>query len=174
MDTTDRIIKEARRIVRLCQSRDPFRIADDLGIHVLYENGFTKLKGMYQIIARNRFIILNANLCERDQRTVCAHEIGHDRFHRDWAKSGALQDFMFHDMSLRPEREANIFAAEVLIDDDAILQAAGYGYSIEMIAAELQADTNLVLIKLDGLARQGYKTRAPYKPRSDFLVETSV
>jgi len=81
---------------------------------------------------------------------------------------------MFHDMSLRPEREANIFAAEVLIDDDAILQAAGYGYSIEMIAAELQADTNLVLIKLDGLARQGYKTRAPYKPRSDFLVETSV
>ena len=166
---TDRIIKEARRIVRLCQTRDPFRIAGELGIHVLYDNGFVKLKGMYMVIERNRFIILNGNLNKRDLKTVCTHEIGHDRFHRDWAKSKALQDFMYHDMSLRPEREANIFAAEVLIDDEDLLEAARHGYSADMIARELQVDENLVLIKLDWLRQQGYNIHVPYRPRSDFL-----
>ena len=102
-------------------------------------------------------------------KTICAHEIGHDRFHRDFAKSGALQDFMFHDMSLKPEREANIFAAELLIDTGAILEAAENGYSIDEIAGELHADVNLVLIKLDELRKQGYDVRAPFRPNSDFL-----
>jgi len=163
------IYSEAQRIVKLCGTRDPFKIAAELGIFVMFENGFTELKGMYKIIERNRFIFLNANLDELELKTICAHEIGHDRFHRDFAKSGALQDFMHHDMSLKPEREANIFAAELLINDTSILDAAQNGYSIDEIAADLHADVNLVLIKLDEMRMRGYEVSAPYRPRSDFL-----
>ena len=56
-----------------------------------------------------------------------------------------------------------------MIDDAGILEMANDGYSVEAIAGELEADVNLVLIKLEELNRQGYDVRAPYRARSDFL-----
>ena len=165
----DYIHKEAQRIVRMCGTRDPFRIARDLGIHVQYDYDFTDLKGMYIIIKRSRFIFLNGNIDERVQKTVVAHEIGHDRFHRHFAISKALQEFMLYDMASRPEYEANIFASDLQIDDNDILQFAKGEYDIVNIAGELQVDINLVLIKVDEMRKRGFEVQAPYRPQSDFL-----
>lgn len=166
---SDYIHKEAKRLVRLCGTRDPFQIANELGIHVIYDNKFTALKGMYKVIQRSRFIFINGNLNRRDRRTVCAHELGHDRFHRQFAKTNALQEFMLYDMRSRPEYEANIFASELLIDSDDIFSMLDYEYDIYQIAEKLNEDMNLVLIKIDELRKQGYDVRAPYRPQSDFL-----
>lgn len=165
----DYIHQEARRIVRQYGTRDPIRIAKRMGIHVIYDNDFTTLKGMYQIIKRSRFIILNGNLSDYDRKTVCAHEIGHDRFHRHLARAGALQEFQLYDMRLRPEYEANIFAADLLIDDEEVMSFTGYDYDTVMLAGELGVDINILLIKLDEMRRQGYDVSAPYRPQSDFL-----
>lgn len=44
-------------LVKRCDTRDPFRIAKELGITVLDDcDNFGPLKGMYRIIKRNRFI----------------------------------------------------------------------------------------------------------------------
>jgi Zn-dependent peptidase ImmA (M78 family) len=163
------IYNEACRIVRLSESRDPLKIARDIGIHVTYENSFSSLKGMYTLIRKNRFIILNGNIDDRLQKMVCAHEIGHDRFHRHLAKGGALQEFVLYDMRVRPEYEANLFAADLLIDDNDILELIKNEYDVIQIAAELETDINLALIKIDGLRQRGYDVRAPYRPQSDFL-----
>lgn len=163
------IHKEARRIVRRCGTRNPFRIADDLGIEVIINNDFNELKGMYKIIHRCRFIFINGNLRERDRRTVCAHEIGHDRFHRDLATTDALQHFKMYDMSSKPEYEANIFAAELLIDEDSLFELFKYEYDLNHIARALEVDFNLLLIKTDELRKQDYEVRVPYRPQSDFL-----
>jgi len=163
------IHKEARRLVRWCGTRDPFQIAKELGIHVLHDYDFKALKGMYKIIKRSRFIIINGNLNLRDQRTICAHEIGHDRFHRHFAKTAVLQEFMLYDMRNRPEYEANIFAGELLIDDNAIFSLIEDERDIYQMAGELDADMNLVLIKIDELRKRGFDVRAPYRPQSDFL-----
>lgn len=163
------IHREARRIVRMCETRDPFRIARDLGIHVEYNYDFSELKGMYMIIKRSRFIILNGNLDKSVQKTVISHEIGHDRFHRHFAKSKALQEFMLYDMAGRPEYEANIFASDLLIDDSDIISLTKDDYDIVHIAGELQVDINLVLIKVDEMWKRGYNVQAPYRPQSDFL-----
>ena len=168
---SDHIKKEARRLIRQCETRDPFRIADELGIHVLFNNDFNSLKGMYKVIQRSRFIFINGNLSERDQRTVCAHELGHDRLHMEYAKSTAFQEFMLYDMRTRPEYEANIFAGELLIDDDDIFSMIKNEYDIYQIAGELDADMNLVLIKIDELRRQGHDVRAPYRPNSDIFKD---
>ena len=165
----DYLHKEAKRIVNRCGTRDPLKIASDLGIHVIFDNDFATLKGMYVIIKRSRFIIINGNLNERDINTVCAHEIGHDRFHRALAKSGALQELMLYDMKRRPEYEANIFASDILIDDFEILELIEYDYDMVQIARELGVDLNLVLIKIDALQSQGYGFRVPYRPPADFL-----
>lgn len=74
------------RLVRRFQTRDPFEIAQGLGI-VVYDDceGFGDLKGMYSVVKKQRSIFINKRLDERTARIVCAHEIGHDQLHRDIA-----------------------------------------------------------------------------------------
>jgi len=163
------IQEEARRLVRRHGTRDPFVIAKELGIHVIFDYDFKALKGMYKVIQRSRFIFINGNMNSRDKKTVCAHELGHDRFHQHFAKSGVLQEFMLYDMRTRPEYEANIFASELLIDDNEILALVKEEPDICYIARELGEDINLVLIKIDELRKRGYDLRVPYRPQSDFL-----
>ena len=165
----DYIHKEARRIARACGTRDPFKIARQMGIHLEFDKNFTDLKGMYMIIKRSRFIIINDNLPIRVKKLVCSHEIGHDRFHQHLAKSKALQEFMIYDMQSRSEYEANIFAADLMIDDDEILSLIYDEYDICHIAGELNVDINLVLIKVAELRKRGHELREIDRPRSDFL-----
>lgn len=46
-------------LVQRYGTRDPFQIARELGITVLFCDGFGSLKGMYRVIKRNRYIFLN-------------------------------------------------------------------------------------------------------------------
>lgn len=156
-------------LVRRFGTRDPFRIAQELGIEVLFYDDFGPLKGMYRVIKRNRFIFINKGLSSRMQRIVCAHELGHDQLHRSLAKGNALQEFMLYDMTTKPEYEANIVAAEILLDTDEILECIyEYGYTSEQIARAMHTDINLVALKIAHLAETGYDLRR-IEHRSDFL-----
>ena len=86
--------KVGNDLVNRLGTRDPFRIAHELGIEVLFCEDFGPLKGMYRVIKRNRFIFINKDLSPRMQTIVCAHEIGHDQLHRSMAKNDAIQEFM--------------------------------------------------------------------------------
>ena len=156
-------------LVRRCGTRDPFRIAQELGIEVLFCEDFGPLKGMYRVIKRNRFIFINKDLSPRMQRIVCAHELGHDQLHRYLAKGNALQEFMLYDMATKPEYEANIVAAEILLDTDELLEYVyHYGYTSEQIARAMHTDINLVALKIAHLAETGHDLRR-IEHRSDFL-----
>ena len=156
-------------LVRRCGTRDPFRIAQELGIEVLFCDDFGPLKGMYRVIKRNRFIFINKDLSPRMQRIVCAHELGHDQLHRYLAKGNALQEFMLYDMATKPEYEANIVAAEILLDTDELLEYVyEYGYTSEQIARAMHTDINLVALKTAHLAETGHELRR-IDHRSDFL-----
>lgn len=163
------IKEEVNRLVRQHGTRDPFLIAKELGIHVIFNYDFKDLKGMYKVIQRSRFIFINGNMSRRDQKTVCAHELGHDRLHRHFAKSSVLQEFMLYDMKARPEYEANIFASELLINDYDILELVKEEQDVNYIAGNLGEDIDLVLIKIDELRKRGYNFRVPYRPQSNFL-----
>lgn len=156
-------------LVRRCGTRDPFCIAKELGIEVLFCSDFGPLKGMYRVIKRNRFIFINEDLSPQMQRIVCAHELGHDRLHRNLAKGNALQEFMLYDMATKPEYEANIVAAEILLDTDKVLEYIyQYGYTSEQIARAMHTDINLVALKVAHLIETGYDLRRQ-DHRSDFL-----
>ena len=156
-------------LVRRYGTRDPFRIAQELGIEVLFCDDFGPLKGMYRVIKRNRFIFINKDLSPRMQRIVCAHELGHDQLHRYLAKGNALQEFMLYDMATKPEYEANIVAAEILLDTDELLEYVyHYGYTSEQIARAMHTDINLVALKIAHLAETGHDLRR-IEHRSDFL-----
>ena len=111
----EQLSKVGSDLVRRCGTRDPFQIANALGINVMDDcENLGSLKGMYCIVKRNRFIFLNKDLSPQMKRIVCAHEIGHDRLHRALAKKHGLQEFVLYDMATKPEYEANIVAAEIL------------------------------------------------------------
>jgi len=167
---TSKIIHEsALKLLKRCDSRNPFKIAEEIGVHVLFRNDFVQLKGMYTIIKRNRFIFINANLDECKQRIICAHELGHDTIHREFAKEKVLQEFTLYDMSTRPEYEANVFAAELLIDDNEVFELAQEGFTEQQIASELYTDMNLLLIKMQEMNKRGYNFNLSEVPRGDFL-----
>lgn len=157
-------------LVKRCGTRDPFRIAKELGITVLDDcDNFGPLKGMYRIIKRNRFIFLNKDLSPEMKRIVCAHELGHDQLHRHLATSAGLQEFSLYDMRTKPEYEANIVAAEILLDTNEVLEYIyNYGYTSEQIARAMNTDINLVALKIAHLAETGYNLRRQ-DFRSDFL-----
>ena len=167
--TAKQLSEVGERLVKRCGTRDPFEIARQIGVEVLFCDGFNSMKGMYRVIKRNRFIFINRDLTPQTQRIVCAHELGHDQLHRDLARTGALHEFMLYDMTTKPEYEANIVAAEILLDTDEALDCVyNYGYTSEQIAKAMETDINLVALKVAHLAETNRELR-PIEHRSGFL-----
>lgn len=93
---------------------DPYEIADARGVQIIYAP-LKSILGYYTKYKRIQCIILNDNLAQPLQRFVCAHELGHSICHTNlntqWLKQNT---FVSTD---RIEREANVFAVELLLPD---------------------------------------------------------
>lgn len=166
---TTEIVKKANLIVDLCGTRDPHKIARELGVEVLYFP-FNRQRGAYKVIMRNRFMFIKDNLHPVMENIVLLHELGHDTLHRDEAtKVGGFEEFNIFDMrDCRMEFEANVFASQVALPDDDFIELAERGYDTQQIARALSSDINLVAIKGDLLRSQGYKFNQQ-DHRNDFL-----
>ena len=79
--STSEIVQKANSIVAQCGTRDPIRIARDLGIEVMYYP-FNEQRGAYKVLMRNRFIFVKNDLHPAMANIVLLHELGHDALHR--------------------------------------------------------------------------------------------
>ncbi len=150
------IVAVSENLIHKYQTNNPFTIAKALGIEILYSDNLKQLKGMYCIIKRNRFIILNNKNSTEINRIVCAHELGHDRLHRAYTDRTSFREFTLCDMTSQYEYEANIFAANLLLSDNEMLEYIKNGYDVPQIAMATNTDINLVALKADSLIRNGY------------------
>lgn len=148
---------------------DPFRIARELKIKIIYFSA-ARQKGFSQIISRNVFIYINQNLSPAMQRMVCAHELGHALLHKEYLKSGKEMLHMeLFDMTNITEYEANVFAAELLIDEDKMYELFREGYGIAQVASCLGININLLLIRLYELQKKSHLIDLPMIPDPRFL-----
>ncbi len=154
------IVQTANKLVDTLGTRDPHRIARELGIEVIPMN-YKRQRGAYKVILRNRFIFIKNDLHPAMESIVMLHEIGHDTLHRKEAvKAGGFKEFnIFNMQESRMEYEANVFASQVSLGDEEILEYIRYGYDIQQIARAMHSDTNLVALKTDALIAQGYCLR---------------
>lgn len=136
--------RTAGSLVRRYGTRDPFRIAEAMGITVL-RVPLKDIRGFYRSMKRRRFIFVADDLCEADARFVCAHEIGHAVLHRGYNRM--FMDTHTYFAVNRYEVEANRFAVDLLFDDDdlrffldyPIQLAADYmGVSVELAEYRLR------------------------------------
>ncbi len=152
------ILRIATLADSLCETyatHNPFDIAEADGVILRFCPEFQTLRGMYKVILGQRFIFLNGNMKRREARQVLAHELGHDVLHREMARDSIVQDHFLLDMTLRPEYEANLFAAQLLYEDEKVLSLLRSGKSTAEVAALLGAPMPLFELKMKILQEKG-------------------
>ena len=139
----DHVRNSAKQLMKKYKTNDPFELAEYLKIKIVYEDLGKNIRGYYQECPKLKIIHINSNLDYTAQRIVCCHELGHAMLH---SKLNILflnkHTFCVKD---KFEREANIFAAELLIPSDLLLKYPEY--SIEQIASLHNIPVELLRLK---------------------------
>lgn len=148
------ITQAAENILKSHGGRDIFETAENTGANVWFRK-LGELKGFYICENGARYIVINEELDEPLKKVVCAHELGHDTLHRELSGGGIREGTLFLD-SNKTEREANLFAACVLISDEEILDLMGDGADISNVAASLNLPPEIILYKLEAMNSDGY------------------
>lgn len=161
------IVKKLKKKFR---TTNPYELADALGIEIIYKK-FESIKGMYTCNQRCPFIFLSNELDEHMEKIVLFHEIGHHILHRHEVNSSfsSFNEHSLYDMSSKYEIEANIFAANFIISDDAIY-GIEEGCTTENAAKILCVSHEILLIKIDDMRKRDCEFNIPYMPKSNFLA----
>lgn len=148
------IIDAAEELLEEYGGRDIIETAENSGANVwLRELG--TLKGFYIFENNRRYIVINEALDGVMRQVVCAHELGHDLLHRELSAGGIRENTLFLTTN-KTEREANLFAAEVLISDRDFFDGIDGANSLEALASVLCLPAELVRFKIDILNFKGY------------------
>ncbi len=166
------VYRQANRLVMQYGTRDPVKLAKDMGILVYDVPELTNLLGMYTYRWQHRIILMNPNVNEILYRMVLGHEIGHDLRHRKQAGNGGLREFELFDMTNIMEYEANASNAHILIDECEMADLFREGYDIAGTAQMLNVNINLLLIKMQEMNRLGMHFKLPYHPDATFFKHT--
>lgn len=148
------ILELARGVNEEYGGRNIFETAENAGVNVWYRF-LGGLKGFYLCELGKRYIIINNSFDRMTQTVVCAHELGHDMLHRELSGAG-IRDATLFLAGNRTEREANLFAAEILISDEEILSEMEYCRTLDALSYELGYMPELVSYKLEILNYRGY------------------
>ncbi|MEC1437381.1 ImmA/IrrE family metallo-endopeptidase [Bacillus sonorensis] len=105
------ITAKIKSITEKFQTNNPFKIAKELGIEVVFED-LGKALGYYSRHFRVKFIHINQNANEHSKEFICAHELGHAIFHPDANTPFLKRQTLFS--TDRIELEANLFAINLL------------------------------------------------------------
>ena len=114
-------------------------------------------------------ILLNSKLSESLRKIVLAHELGHVILHRKLTVQRGFHDFDLFGMNDQCEFEANVFAAELLLDDDAVLDALNDDMTFFGAAKALCVPPELLDFKFRVLKHQGYSLNSMMIANSRFL-----
>ena len=143
MEDRKRAERLAAYYARLYGTRNPFRLAESLGI--LYQMGECGPAGCYMFLKNHRYIFINCHLEGAEKDLVMAHELGHALLDRKancyYIRNKTLL------LNSRFERRANLFAAYLLISSDMLQEYEGHtadqfarctGYPAELLALRME------------------------------------
>ncbi len=166
------IVEKASELKKQYGTSDPFVLLEELGVTVKYSSGFHHLKAFYYIMLDVPYVVMSDRLEESELPVIAAHELGHHILHRQFAEDAPLREFGLYDMRSQPEREANLFAAELLIDDEVLQSLIREENDYFKISALLGVPPELLSFKLNSLnKREGSAYRIPVCAKSDFLAK---
>lgn len=156
---------------------NPFHLCRDMGIILIPRRLGTdtdSVKGFFLENKRIRTITYNVDLPLIIQKIIIAHELGHAVLHRNCGVH-AFHDVTMYDSTSVYEKEANLFAAEYLLEDDEVLDALNQDSTFFSAASELMIPAELLDFKFRVLKWKGYKMmESPVSARSNFLRNMEI
>ena len=167
---TAMIKQEVSRLKMKYQTDDPYEICRCMDIQVLKRPMGTNpgaCKGFFLASSRCKLIMINSDLPDSIQRIIIAHELGHAVLHGSLAISAFHEFAMFEDVN-QMEYEANVFAAEFMLSDDAVLESLEMQMDFFQTAKYLYVPPELLDFKFRVLQSQGAEVTAPYIAHGDF------
>jgi len=173
----DTVCEAVAAIRKTTDVTDPIRLCKELRILLLQKPLGTEpdaIKGFYYMNHRIKSITVNSDLPEIIQRIIIAHEIGHAMLH---ASSGIneFHDVGLYDESSAREKEANLFAAELMLRDEDVLEAMNGDTTFSAAAAQLLVPMELLDFKFRVMKAKGYKlVEGPIDVRNNFLKDLEV
>lgn len=171
------ICESVKRLKKKYRESDPFRLCDAMGIVLIFTalgNAPDAIKGFFMESHRIRTITVNSDLPKVIQKIIVAHELGHAVLHR---KCGvrAFHEIGLFDESSAMEKDANLFAAELLLEDSEVLETLNADFTFFTAAAELYVPAELLDFKFRVMKWKGYKLmEAPISARSTFMKNMEV
>ena len=142
------IDRTVRKLIREHETNNPFLLARDKQIIVLYED-LGNYRGYYNKVYRQKFIHIHEDLGKEQKKITCAHELGHSILHAN-TSTPYMRSNTFYSTN-RYEREANLFASHLLITDAFLREHVELYNEINAfrISAELNLPVELVKLKLN-------------------------
>ncbi len=171
------ICEAVDRLKRQYKESDPVRLCKMMDILLLYNDfgpGDDAVKGFFLVTHRIRSITINSRLPSVIQRIIMAHELGHAVLH---SKTGihTFREVGLFDESSALEKDANLFAAEYLLDDDEVLETLNEDKTFFSAAAALYVPIELLDFKFRVMKWKGYKmVEPPITARNNFLRDMEV
>lgn len=170
MRTAAHIISVVEKLVKKYDTRDPYGLCRLLGIKVHYHDMQKKLKGFFYYQSRQKNIVIDSNVNEVLERILIAHELGHAILHTKIAMMRGFHEMEMFDGSSIEEDEANFFAAELLLEDQTVLECLAE-YSFFETARKLYVPAALLDYKFSLLHAKGELVNQMCIRKSDFLKE---
>jgi len=127
------------------KTNEPIELAEALNINVTYEL-LVDMQGYYLNSGKFKFIVVNSNLDYYDKRVVIAHELGHALLHPN-LNTSFLTSGTFASID-KYERQANEFAAHLLLPDGFEKDIEFKNKTVEQIARMVGLPVELVNLKL--------------------------
>jgi Zn-dependent peptidase ImmA (M78 family) len=128
------------------------------------------------ILKSNRIIAItiNSDLPPVIQKIIVAHELGHAILHKNSGVLAFHEVTLFDDSSMY-EKDANLFAAEYLLDDNSVLDTLNADNTSYSAAAALYVPTELLDFKFRVMKWKGYKlVEPPVTSRNNFLKDVPI
>ncbi|KAA9190950.1 ImmA/IrrE family metallo-endopeptidase [Enterococcus durans] len=107
------IDRKINELVKLYQTRNPFRIAKELKILVLEEN-IDEIYGYYSMFNQIKIIHINSKISDIEKHITCSHELGHCILHPK--ENTPMLSKKTLTSELKIEKEANYFATHLILD----------------------------------------------------------
>lgn len=173
----DAYIREtAREIRERFPSASVEEIAEELGILVgeaRLGQGEGANKGFALMAHGIRHITVNEDLSGEMKQVILAHELGHVLLHMREGSEAVFRDEALFSLRLQgAEYEANLFAAELLLRKEDLLEALEEASSLRELSQLLRLPEELILLKLQGMEKRGEVSGIRLREsRSSFLGE---
>ena len=168
------ICDSVKAIIKKYQENDPIRLCRYMDIVLLSKplgTGENSIKGFFFEQSRIKSIIYNNDMSDIFQRIVIAHELGHAVLHSNKGVRTFHDVTVFNQSSIL-EKEANLFAAELLLDDEEVIDILNDDYTFFEAASMLYVPIELLDFKFRIMKWKGYKImESPIFSDSNFLKD---